>query len=167
MIASKPINWTRPLILIPNTMLKWYKNYTYLFYRKQSIFILWWGAGWEWWNDSDSKCEIFIFRSSFYAIIDQHEILDKEIPNLVIHKNSWFTITLNSVPGGYIAEAAYGIYQAKNWVLLMPKLLIKTEFLVKKDPICTFKKKKKKSYLALANKTHKRLLDHKLRNIHF
>ena len=98
MIASKPINWTRPLILIPNTMLKWYKNYTYLFYRKQSIFILWWGAGWEWWNDSDSKCEIFIFRSSFYAIIDQHEILDKEIPNLVINKNSLFTIKLNSVP---------------------------------------------------------------------
>ena len=48
------------------------------------------------------------------------------------------------MPDGYIAEAAYGIYQAKNWVLLMPKLLIKTEFLVKKDPICTFFQQKKK-----------------------
>ena len=34
------------------------------------------------------KGEIFIFRSSFYAIIDQHEIFDKKLPNLIIPKNS-------------------------------------------------------------------------------
>ena len=31
--------------------------------------------------------EIFIFRSSFYAIIDQHEIFDKKLPNLTIPQN--------------------------------------------------------------------------------
>ena len=144
MIASKLTNWTRSLIPILNTMLKWYKNYcfyTYFFYRKQSIFILWWVAGWDWWNDPDNKGEIFIFRSSFYTIIDQHEIFDKKIPNLIIPKKSWFTITLNSVPDGYIAGAVYGIYQARNWVLWIAKLLINTQFLIKKDPICTFFKK--------------------------
>ena len=144
MIASKLTNWTRSLIPIPNTMLKWYKNYffyTYFFLSKTKYFHFVVGCRLGWWNDPDNKGEIFIFRSSFYAIIDQHEIFDKKIPNLIIPKKSWFTITLNSVPDGYIAGAVYGIYQARNWVLWIAKLLINTQFLIKKDPICTFFKK--------------------------
>ena len=31
---------------------------------------------------------IFIFISTFYAIIEQHEIFDKKLPNLIISRNS-------------------------------------------------------------------------------
>ena len=137
------MNWSKPLFPIPNTMLKWHKNhcpYIYILSKtKYSHTVVGWGS--EWWTDLGNKEEIFIFRSSFYAIIDQHEIFDKKIPNLIIPKKSWFTITLNSVPDGYIAGAVYGIYQARNWVLWIAKLLINTQFLIKKDPICTFFKK--------------------------
>ena len=130
-IASNPKNRTRALIPFSNTMRKWDKNS----YRKQNIFILWWGAGSEWWTDElrTKRAGIFIFRSSFYAIIDQHEIFDKKLPNWLHQK--LLDLTIISVPDGYIAGVAYGIYQARYYfsVLLMVKLSFSTQFLIKRD----------------------------------
>ena len=86
------MNWSKPLFPIPNTMLKWHKNhcpYIYILWKtKYSHTVVGWGS--EWWTDLGNKEEIFIFRSSFYAIIDQHEIFDKKLPNLIIPKNYSF-----------------------------------------------------------------------------
>ena len=38
-------------------------------------------------TDLDNEGEIFIFRSSFYVIINQYEIFDKKVPTLIIPKN--------------------------------------------------------------------------------
>ena len=55
--------------------------------------------------------EIFIFRSFFKAIIDQHEIFDKKLPNLITLKYS----CVISVPDGYIAGVVYEIYLEKYY----------------------------------------------------
>ena len=49
-------------------------------------------------------------------------------------------LTIISEPNGYIAWAVYGINQSKYYfcVLLMVKLLIITQFLIKREPTCPY-----------------------------
>ena len=139
-ITSNPINWTRLLIPINNTLLKW-RNIvrTPIFYWKQNIFILWWGAGSKGWTDPDNKGEkSFLDPLSPYTVIYQHETFDKKLQSCLYPKSIHLKII--SVTDGSIAEIFYGIYQAKYyfWVLLMAKLLISTHFLTKRDPACPY-----------------------------
>ena len=72
-------------------MLKWHKNYgsrTYILSKTKYFHIV---VGWSFGvvTDLDNEGEIFIFRSSFYVIINQYEIFDKKVPTLIIPKNYW------------------------------------------------------------------------------
>ena len=80
-----------------------------------------------------------------------------------------FVLTLISVPNGYIAGIVYGIYQAKYyfWVLLMVKLLISTQFLIKRDQLAYIFKKYKIIKPGACHQAQKRFLDHSLRIICF
>lgn len=116
-ITSNPINWTRLLIPINNTLLKW-RNIVRIpiFYWKQNIFILWWGAGSKGWTDPDNKGEkSFLDPLSPYTVIYQHETFDEKLQSCLYPKS--IDLKIISVTDGSIAEIFYGIYQAKYYFL--------------------------------------------------
>ena len=81
-------------------------------------------------------------------------------------------LTLNSVPDGYIAGIVYriyNIYQAKCyfWVWLMVKLLMCTQFLIKRAQLAYIFKKHKIIIFGACHRAQKRFLDHNFKIIHF